>query len=145
TDWPARTPNLPALMDEMNAALVAIPGVDVNFSQPIRDNVNENMAGQYGQVALKIFSPNMDDLAQAAVEAKGALATVQGVADLGIVKSGEAPQIQVKPKREMLGRFGLTMYEVQSFLATALGGRVVADIWDGERVFDVVLRLPGET
>ncbi|HSO36126.1 MAG TPA: CusA/CzcA family heavy metal efflux RND transporter [Labilithrix sp.] len=141
-EWPASTPTLEALMDQMNAAMTAIPGVDVNFSQPIRDNVNENMAGQYGQVALKIFSPNMDDLQQAANEAKAALQTVQGVADLGIVKSGEAPQVQVRPKREMLGRFNLSMYEVQSFLATALGGRTVANLWEGDRVFDVVLRSP---
>jgi cobalt-zinc-cadmium resistance protein CzcA len=145
SDWPRSTPTLEALMEQMNAALTAIPGVDVNFSQPIRDNVNENMAGQYGMVALKIFSPNMDDLQQAANEAKSALATVQGVADLGIVKSGEAPQVQLKPKREMLGRFNLSMYEVQSFLATALGGRSVAQLWENERVFDVVLRLPSGT
>jgi heavy metal efflux system protein len=141
-EWPASTPTLEALMEQMNAAMTAIPGVDVNFSQPIRDNVNENMAGQYGQVALKIFSPNMDDLQQAANEAKTALQTVTGVADLGIVKSGEAPQVQVRPKREMLGRFNLSMYEVQSFLATALGGRTVANLWEGDRVFDVVLRSP---
>src|SRR6185295_14444052 len=81
--WPASTRSLDHLIEKMNVALTAIPGVDVNFSQPIRDNVNENMAGQYGQVALKIFSPNMDDLQQAANEAKAALTTVQGVADLG--------------------------------------------------------------
>lgn len=144
-DWPRSTPTLEALMDQMNVAMTAIPGIDVNFSQPIRDNVNENMAGQYGQVALKIFSSNMDDLQQAANEAKAALQTVPGVADLGIVKSGEAPQVQVRPQREMLGRFNLSMYEVQSFLATALGGRTVANLWEGARVFDVVLRLPSST
>lgn len=144
-DWPKSTPTLETLIEQMSAALVAIPGVDVNFSQPIRDNVNENMAGQYGQVALKIFSPDMADLQQAAEEAKAALQTVPGIADLGIVKSGEAPQVLIRPKRESLGRFNLSMYEVQSFLATALGGRTVADLWEGERVFDVVLRLPGNT
>ncbi|HRG98429.1 MAG TPA: CusA/CzcA family heavy metal efflux RND transporter [Polyangiaceae bacterium] len=142
-EWPRGTPNLGALMDQMNAKLSAIPGVEVNFSQPIRDNVNENMAGQNGQVALKIFSPNMDDLQQAAEEAKAALAPVQGVADLGVVKSGEAPQVQVRPRREMLGRFGLTMVDVQSFLSSALGGRKVTTLWEEDRVFDVIVRLPG--
>ena len=143
--WPRSTPTLDALILQMNTALTAIPGVDVNFSQPIRDNVNENMAGQYGQVALKIFSPNDDDLQKAAAEAKAALKTVSGIADLGIVKSGDAPQVQLKPKREMLGRFNLSMFEVQSFLGTALGGRTVASLWEQERVFDVVLRLPSST
>jgi heavy metal efflux system protein len=142
-EWPASTPTLSSLTEQMSAKLTAIPGIDVNFSLPIRDNVNESIAGQQGQVALKIFSPNMDDLQQAADEAKKALADVQGVADLGIVKSGEAPQVQIKPRREALGRFGLTMDDVQSFLSSALGGRRVTSLWEQERVFDVIVRLPG--
>ena len=145
TQWPADTPTLVALMTKMSAALTDIPGVDVNFSQPIRDNVNENISGQYGQIALKIYSNDMADLQAAADQAKDAIATVRGVADLGIVKSGESPQIQLKPKREMLGRFGLTMEDVQSFLGSALGGRAVAELWEGEKSFDVVLRLPGSS
>ncbi|MDB4997748.1 MAG: cation transporter [Myxococcaceae bacterium] len=143
SEWPKDTPTLVALMEKMNLALTAIPGVDVNFSQPIRDNVNENIAGQYGMVALKIFADDPADLQRAATEAKNAIAGVRGVADLGIVKSGEAPQIQVKPNRELLGRFGMTMNDVQSFLSSALGGKAVADLWEGDRSFDVVLRLPG--
>jgi cobalt-zinc-cadmium resistance protein CzcA len=143
SEWPKDTPTLVSLMEKMNVALTAIPGVDVNFSQPIRDNVNENIAGQYGMVALKIFADDPADLQRAANEAKSAIAGVRGVADLGIVKSGEAPQIQVKPNRELLGRFGMTMNDVQSFLSSALGGKAVADLWEGDRSFDVVLRLPG--
>ncbi|MGF2076067.1 efflux RND transporter permease subunit, partial [Enterococcus casseliflavus] len=60
----------------------------------------------------------------------------------GIVKSGEAPQLQIEPRREMLGRFGLTMAEVQAFVSTALGGTAVGTFWEGERSFDVVLRFP---
>jgi cobalt-zinc-cadmium resistance protein CzcA len=140
--WPAETSTLGALMDRMSQEFAAIPGLEVNFSQPIRDNVNESIAGQQGQVALKIFSDNMDHLQQAADEAKDAIARVNGVADLGIVKSGSAPQIQIKPRRAMLGRFGLTMSDVQSFLSAALGGKEVGVLWEGERSFDVVLRFP---
>ena len=142
TEWPSDTPTIGALMDKMNAAFLVIPGIDVNFSQPIRDNVSESIAGQQGQVALKIYSSSMDDLRQAADEAKTALATVRGVADLGIVKSGVMPQVQVKPRREQLGRFQLTMKDVQSFLATALGGTPVGTLWEGDKSFDIVLRLP---
>jgi heavy metal efflux system protein len=144
TQWPKDTPTLGALMDRMNGALSAIPGIEVNFSQPIRDNVNESIAGQQGQVALKIFSNNMDDLTRAADEAKTTLAGIRGVADLGVVKSGDLPQVQVKPRRETLGRFGMTMMDVQSFLSTALAGRAVGTLWDGDKSFDVVLRLPEE-
>ena len=141
--WPADTPTLVALMTKMGDALTAIPGIDVNFSQPIRDNVNESISGQQGQIALKIYSTDMGELHDAAELAKEAISGVRGVADLGIVKSGESPQIQVTPKREMLGRFGMTMQDVQSFLGSALGGRAAAELWEGEKSFDVVLRLPG--
>ncbi|RYE93163.1 MAG: efflux RND transporter permease subunit, partial [Myxococcales bacterium] len=72
-EWPAETPTLGALMDRMNESLAAIPGLEVNFSQPIRDNVNESIAGQQGQVALKLFADSMDDLAQAADGLEGVL------------------------------------------------------------------------
>ncbi len=140
--WPKETPTLGALMDAMNAAFTAIPGLEVNFSQPIRDNVNESIAGQQGQVALKIFSPDMEVLRKAADEAKAALSSVPGVADLGVVKSADVPEVQVRPMRETLGRFGLTMRDVQGFLSTALGGRAVGQLWEGDRSFDVVLRFP---
>jgi cobalt-zinc-cadmium resistance protein CzcA len=82
-------------------------------------------------------------LLQATAEAaKRVLSSVPGVADLGIVKSGVVPQLQVKPRRESLGRFGMTLDEFQSYLSTALGGHVVEQLWEGDRSFDVVLRLP---
>lgn len=145
SEWPKDTPTIGALMEKMNVAMSEIPGLEVNFSQPIRDNVAESVSGQQGQLALKIFSPNINDLSKAAEDAKAALADIRGVADLGIVKSGEQPQVQVKPKREMLGRFGLSMSDVQNFLSTALAGRAVGTLWEGDRSFDVVLRLPEES
>jgi len=142
SEWPKDMPNLYALMDKMDAAMAVIPGIDVNFSQPIRDNVNENIQGQFGQIALKIYADNLDDLQQTAEAAKNAIADVPGVADLGIVKSGDVPQIQIHPRREALGRFGLSMADVQTFVSTALGGRAIGQLWEGEKSFDVVVRLP---
>ena len=142
SEWPKDTPTVGALIGKMNAAFAVIPGLEVNFSQPIRDNVNENISGQFGQIALKIYADDLRDLQDTAEATKQALSTVPGVADLGIVKSGEVPQIKIKPKREQLGRFGLTMEDVQGFLSTALGGRVVGELWEGDRSFDIALRLP---
>jgi cobalt-zinc-cadmium resistance protein CzcA len=143
--WPKDVPDLGTLIEKMNASLAVIPGLEVNFSQPIRDNVNQNISGQFGQIALKIYSDDLNYLQQTAEAMKEAIGGVQGVADLGIVKAGEVPQIQIKPKREMLGRFGLGMDDLQSFVSTALGGRAVGQLWDGDRNFDVVLRFPQST
>jgi cobalt-zinc-cadmium resistance protein CzcA len=73
---------------------------------------------------------------------KDVIATVRGVADLGIVKSGEVPQLQVAPDRVALARAGMTLGDFQHVFQTAVGGRPVDEFWDGERRFDVVLRLP---
>lgn len=141
-EWPVDTPDLGALVHKMGAAFAEIPGLEVNFSQPIRDNVNENISGQFGQIALKIYADDLTTLQQIAEATKLTLADVPGVADLGIVKSGEVPQVQIKPRREWLGRYGLSMQDVQTYLAVALGGRAVGELWEGDRVFDIVLRLP---
>lgn len=142
TDWPADTPDLGTLIRKMGAAFAEIPGLEVNFSQPIRDNVNENISGQFGQIALKIYSDDLATLQQIAESTKLALADVPGVADLGIVKSGELPQVQIKPRRERLGRHDLSMEDLQNYLGVALGGEAVAELWEGDRSFDVVLRFP---
>lgn len=140
--WPDDTRELGQLITQMGAAFASVPGLEVNFSQPIRDNVNENIAGQFGQVALKIYADDLHTLQATAEHTKQVIAGVPGVADLGIVKSGEVPQLQIHPRREWLGRFGLAMREVQDYLAVALAGRVVGELWEGDRSFDVVLRLP---
>ncbi|MDB4986132.1 MAG: cation transporter [Myxococcaceae bacterium] len=142
TEWPKSTPDLGTLIEKLNRVYAQIPGLEVNFSQPIRDNVNESIAGQSGQIALKLYADDLELLQQTAEAAKRVLANVPGVADLGIVKSGVVPQLQVHPHRQRLGRFGLTLQDFQSYLATALGGQVVEQLWEGDRSFDVVLRLP---
>lgn len=140
--WPRDTEGLASLMEKMAASFSAIPGIEVNFSQPIRDNVAENVSGQQGQVALKIFASDADELQRAAERAKTVLSKVPGAADTAIVRSGLSPEVHVQPRRETLGRFGLTMAEVQEFLRTALAGRTVGTLWEDERNFDIVLRLP---
>jgi cobalt-zinc-cadmium resistance protein CzcA len=140
--WPKETPNLESLIVAMNREVVKTVGIEVNFSQPIRDNVNDNISGQPGQIALKIYSNDLRRLQSAAETAKNALSKVPGVADLGILKSAETPQVRVRPRRSDLGRYGMAVAEVQDFVATALGGKAASEFWEGERVFDVVVRLP---
>ena len=114
----------------------------MNFSQPIRDNVNENISGQFGQIALKIYGDDLRSLQDIAEHTRATIAGVTGVADLGIVKSSEIPQLQIEPDRAALGRYGLDMEGFQHAVQAALGGQPVGVFWDGERRFDVVLRYP---
>jgi cobalt-zinc-cadmium resistance protein CzcA len=140
--WPAGVDTLDDVIAQLDRSLSEIPGIEANFSQPIRDNVNENISGQFGQIALKISGDDLVQLQDLAERSTAAIAAVPGVADLGIVKSSEVPQVRVEPDRQALGRYGLDMEDFQHILQAALGGQPVGVFWDGERRFDIVLRYP---
>lgn len=142
SQWPKDTPELGDVIRVLRNGISEIPGLEVNFSQPIRDNVNESISGQFGQIAVKLYGDDLVALQQQAEKVKDVVASVKGVADLGIVKSGEVPQLQVTPDRAALARFGMTLGDFQHVFQTSVGGRPVDEFWEGERRFDVVLRLP---
>ena len=140
--WPEETPDLASVIAVLQKAIDEVPGLEVNFSQPIRDNVNESISGQFGQVAVKLYGDDLKVLQEQAEKVKDVISGVPGVADLGIVKSGEVPDIKVIPDRVALARHGMSLGEFQHVFQTAVGGRPVSEFWEGERRFDVVMRLP---
>ncbi len=140
--WPAHLPTIDSIVDDLSAQIAMVPGVEVNFSQPIRDNVNDSISGQKGQIALKIYGDDLRVVQEIADNAKDAIAKVTGVADLGIVKSNEIPQLRVRPDRTALARYGLDVDDFQHALQAALGGQQVGVFWDGEARHDIVLRYP---
>ena len=133
------------LVPEMEKNLEEIPGLEYNFSQPIRDNVNENIAGQFGQIALKIYGDDLDTLQAAAEKAADTIQTVPGASDVGIVKSGEMPQLAVHLNRTALARYDLDLEDVQNYLETAMAGHAANEMFEGERKFDVTVRMPQVT
>jgi cobalt-zinc-cadmium resistance protein CzcA len=143
--WRPQMHTLDDLVGEMEKNLRDVPGIEYNFSQPIRDNVNENISGQFGQIAVKIYGDDLDTLQQAAEKTLATIAPVRGVADLGIVKSGELPQIAVRLDRQALARYDLDLADVQDYIETAMGGHIASEIWEGERRFDVTVRFPSAT
>src|SRR5215471_3027907 len=145
SEWRKEIKSLDDLCAEMSKNLGEIPGLEYNFSQPIRDNVAENISGQFGQIAVKIYGDDLEKLQDLAEKAKDTIAEVGGVADLGIVKSGETPQVAVKIDRLALARYDLDLGEVQDYIETAMGGHVASELWEGEKRFDVTVRLPVAT
>jgi heavy metal efflux system protein len=145
SEWRSSMHELNDVISEMVRNVREIPGAEYNFSQPIRDNVNENISGQFGQIAVKIYGEDLDILQDAAQKAEDAISRVAGVADLGIVKSGEMPQIAVTLDRQALARYDLDLADVQDYVETAMGGHVASELWDGEKRFDVTVRLPSAT
>lgn len=130
------------LIAEMARNLQEIPGLDYNFSQPIRDNVAENISGQFGQIAMKIYGDDLEHLQALADRSKDLIARVPGASDVGVVKSGQTPQIAVHIDRFAIARHDLDLTDLQDYVETALGGHVVNELWSGQRRADVTLRLP---
>src|SRR6185503_15504953 len=119
-DWRKEIKSLDDLCAEMTKNLGEIPGLEYNFSQPIRDNVAENISGQFGQIAVKIYGDDLDKLSEVAQKAEDVIQKVPGVADLGIVRASEQPSISVTPRRDALTRWDLDLGSLQDYIETAL-------------------------
>ncbi len=141
-DWRSGIHTLDDIVAEMDRNLAELPGIDYNFSQPIRDNVNENISGQFGQIAVKIYGDDMATLQAAADKAKDTIGAVPGATDLGLCKSSDMPQVAVHMNRKALAHYDLDLADVNDFVETALGGHVAAQLWEQEKKFDVTVRLP---
>ncbi len=140
--WRPEKHELNDIVLEMARNTAEIPGVEVNYSQPIRDNVADNIAGQQGQVALKIFGDDIEVLTHQATLAKAAVQATRGSADAALVRAGVSPQLQLHVRRETLARFNMPLSEAQSYVETALAGHTASELWEGEKHFDVTVRLP---
>jgi cobalt-zinc-cadmium resistance protein CzcA len=141
-EWRDTVHTLDDIIEQMNRNLKELPGIEYNFSQPIRDNVAENISGQFGEVAVKLYGEDLDQLTRLAGQIEDEIAKVPGVTDLGIVKSSEQPAIAVRPDRDALTRWNMDLGALQDYAETALSGHVASEMWEQEKRFDVTVRLP---
>lgn len=130
------------LVEELRARLSDIPGVELNFSQPITDRVFETISGIIGQVVVKVRGQDLAAMTEVAEQLRERLAGVPGVADLALYQAGSVPQLRIELDREALARRGLAVDDVQTTIRVALGSAVATEVWDGERRHGVALRLP---
>ena len=129
------------LLAEMDAEISKIPGLEPSFSQPIRDNVLESISQIDGQIVIKVFGDDLDILKEKSLEVLRQISTVRGVARAFVDRLGELPQIQVRVDRARAARYGLNVSDVQDVIETALGGKQVTQMWEGEQRFGVAVRL----
>ncbi len=132
----------PKIEAELRASLATIPGAQHNFSQPITDRVFETISGIIGQVVVKIHGEDLERMTALAEDLMTHLSKVPGVADLALYQAGDIPQLRADLDREAIARRGLAVTDVQETISVALGGAVATQVWEGERRFDVALRLP---
>ena len=114
-----------SLVEEMRDVLEQIPGVEFNFSQPIKDNVEEAVSGVRGQVVLKIFGRDLEAMRTTLEQAKQVLGGVPGIVDLDLYRDSMVPQLQVGLDRQALARAGIAVEDAQDLIETALAGKVV--------------------
>jgi cobalt-zinc-cadmium resistance protein CzcA len=127
---------------ELRARLSDLPGVELNFSQPITDRVFETISGIIGQVVVKVRGQDLAAMTRTAERLRERLATVPGVADLALYQAGDVPQLRIELDRDALARRGLAVEDVQTTIRVALGSAIATEVWDGERRYGVALRLP---
>ena len=143
-DWPDPRKPKEQLVAEMNEAVQQVPGSRYEFLQPIQMRFNELIAGVRSDVAIKIFGDDLDQLASVAAEVEGVVSSIEGSQDAQTEQVTGLPFIQVIPDRIRLTQLGLNVDDVQTVVSTAIGGTEAGQIFEGDRRFDIVVRLPEE-
>lgn len=129
------------LVADMSAQLSGIPGITSNFSQVIQDNVEESLSGFRGEIVAKITGSNLDILDQKAAEVAAVINGIQGATDVDTTRIGGQTEVVITPDRARLARYGLTINDVSVLMNEALSGAMVTSYFDGDKRFDVVVRV----
>ena len=133
------------LVSEMNAELNdRVIGVNWNFSQNIRDNVMESLSGVKGDNSVKIIGPDLDKLEELAVQVKGRLSAIHGLENVGIFRTKGQPNLEIPVDPQKCSIWGVSVADVEDVIQTAVGGKPVSKMIEGEKRFDITLRWPGE-
>lgn len=129
------------LIAEIRQKLSVLKGVNIEIGQPISHRIDAMLSGTKANIAIKLFGPDLNQLFNLGNQIKTAISGVEGVADLNVEQQVERPQLQIKPKREMLARYGIPLTEFSEFVEVALGGRVISQVFDQGRSFDVTVKV----
>lgn len=129
------------LMEKMEATLKNIPGMEAEFSQPIQMRNNELLTGIKQDVAIKIFGDDLNTLIQQAEKVGKIISNVRGVSGVMVEQVAGLPQIQVRCNHERMAEYGVSVDDVNQVLETAFAGGTAGVVFEGERKFDIVLRL----
>lgn len=140
--WPRPKRSRAAVQAAIRTALERLPGNSYEFSQPIQLRVNELISGVRSDVAVKLFGDDLAVLEATAGQIAASLRTVAGAAEVQVEATSGLPILQIRVDRERAARMGLNIGDVQEMIATATAGRVAGTLFEGDRRFDIVVRLP---
>ncbi len=141
-EWPDPRKPKAELVAEMEKALLEIPGNNYEFTQPIQMRFNELISGVRSDVAVKLFGDDLDVLLAEGEKLAAQLQTVAGAADVKVEQITGLPVMTVELNRPAMARYGLSVADVQEIVEVALGGKAVGQVFEGDRRFDIQVRLP---
>lgn len=130
-----------SLNADISTKIHALPGVPTNFSQVIQDNVEETLSGVKGEIAVKVFGPELDVLTQKSEQVAAILSSIRGSADVAAIRIGGQSELDIVIDRERIARLGVNVADVNSAIQTALAGNAVNQFYESDRRFDIVVRL----
>jgi heavy metal efflux system protein len=140
-EWTSAS-NMDELVEKMDSTLSVLAGVNLSFQMPIQMRFNELMTGAKTDVAIQLYGEDLDTLDHLATEISGLVEKVQGATDIYVERTSGLPQLVVDYRRDQLTRFGLTVSDVNRAVHTAYAGSKAGVIYEGEKRFDLVLRMP---
>ncbi|MGH8542709.1 MAG: efflux RND transporter permease subunit [Gammaproteobacteria bacterium] len=141
-EWPDPSRPKADLVQAIEEAVQAIPGNNYEFTQPIEMRFNEIISGVRADVAVKVFGDDLEVLLEAGEEIAEVLEKVPGAADVRVEQITGLPVLTLRMNREAMARYGLNVADVQEVVEIALGGKKAGEVFEGDRRFDLVVRLP---
>ncbi|MGN6740228.1 efflux RND transporter permease subunit [Dyella sp.] len=139
--WHGRYRTKPALIEAMNRKLAQFPGIIFNYTQPAQDAVDEAETGLKSALAVKVFGPDLATLQSKGQAIKHVLEKVRGIRDVTLVKELGQPSLSIDIHRAAIARYGLNVSDINDLIQTAIGGDVATQVVQGEKEFDLVVRL----
>ncbi|MEY2863727.1 MAG: hypothetical protein RLY58_1434, partial [Pseudomonadota bacterium] len=144
-EWPDPSKPKAAVVAEIQAAAERVAGNNYEYTQPIQMRFNELISGVRSDVAVKIFGDDMTQLLESGEQIAAVLTGVAGAADVKVEQVTGLPMLSLQPRRDVIARYGLSIDDVQLHIATLVAGEKAGDLFEGDRRFDIVVRLPEAT
>ncbi|HVV03835.1 MAG TPA: CusA/CzcA family heavy metal efflux RND transporter [Puia sp.] len=130
------------LIEQMRQALSVVPGADLNFSQPIMDNVEEAVSGVKGSICVKIFGDSLDYMETQSNKVYDILKNIRGIEDLGVIKNIGQPELDIDLDQSRMAIYGVSAADANAVIEMAIGGKAVTQLYEGIRKFDIRIRFP---
>lgn len=133
--------SLEEFMADIRKTLAGIPGIAFTVGQPLGHRIDHMLSGTRANIAIKLFGNDLNRMFAIGNQVKSSIIDIEGLVDVNVDQQVEIPQIQIRANREMLANYGITIEQFNTFIDIAFGGEKLADIYEGQRSFDLVLRL----